>query len=527
MKKKTVVFIVLALVAMLAGCVLIVPTEPGEVDETSLTVMRNNSFGDRSSENISGVVNATEIKLGSFVIKAGSSKADTIGVITFTDGEILMGNNFQNLKLKSENIQLGSTKGNLNTTAAGFYKFYLSTVKILPAKAIFVVDIYADIKGNTTNANTLLAGINFYSVTTFVGGEGVEHINVFNLQTMYISLGGDLYVSVDSDTPLSQQLAMGEYDYAVYKVKFEASAVEDWRLSYLVITNAMLNTIGSHVGTLKNVKIYNGSNLLSGPRQFDPGNADPPYSDAVFDNLDFIIPAGSSRILTIKVEVGTAADGAVSGSTHTLRIWARRDAWPRETIRAMGINSGITNRIHFHQKAFDVDKDQVGNTMTVYRTKISAAYAKDTPSGAATGNSAQTVAKIYITNANNVGNYAAIIKSIDFAFSTTIPSNGARRELKIYKGSITVANRVAVASFTERFCDTKIGDSGFADVEIPAGATELFIVTLDTTEGSMTGDFSLSVNLSEGDIIWSDGATAGTNITVVDTLPLESKTLSY
>jgi len=161
--------------------------------------------------------------------------------------------------------------------------------------------------------------------------------------------------------------------------------------------------------------------------------------------------------------------------------------------------------------------------MQVYRTKITVAFASDTPTGLGSKSSAQTVAKITIANASNVGNYTATVETMNFGISTSV-SNTADRELKVYKDSVgttALATTQWLAAGNQNFGNTAI--TTFTDVEISAGATKTFYVTLDTTDASTNN--TLSINVEANDVIWGDGSSTG--ITNLYGLPLTAKTISY
>lgn len=506
----------------------------------ALSAAKNGSFGDRSANNPTGTVNATGVKVASFTLTAGAGEAVTVSQIVLQDdATTVMGKNFQNLVLKNGTTQIAAVKTNLNSTTQGTYAFSLTPNVKLTAGQQYVVDVYADVKGSAPDQGTNLNGIKFYSVTAT--GDTTNADASFNnsgtpiaLQVMHVAAAGNLYISKAADRPDAQQLVMGATEQTVAKFKLEASASED-----LLITQLTLSDNASAAGDLNNVKITDGTTTW-GPVNFGASAATSTYYNATFTGMNLIIPAGGSKTLTVKADVSTSVSGATSGSTHAIAILVDEGA-ADETIVVKGNQSGqvltaAADTIDFYGKnETATDVDQVCNTMTVYGTKISVAWAGDTPSGARTGQSAETVAKFNITNTDNAGSFAATIKSINFAMSTTI-SNTANRELKVYKSSITTSNLVATTSFLAasnlKFSNTNIVNgtnnaNSFVSTEIAAGTTQLFIVTLDTTDGAVSGDFSLAINLAEGDIVWSDGTLGAGDVTTVNSLPLESKTLTY
>jgi hypothetical protein len=285
-----------------------------------------------------------------------------------------------------------------------------------------------------------------------------------------------------------------------------------------------------------NIKIYDASNnsLIGGPVMLDTTSATTTYVHAVFNNISVSIPANDSKIIVVKADIGTAADGASGGSTHTFALLTTNGT-SAETIVAKGAQSGVVLTTsgatlkHYSSSDTATAVDQSGSQMTVYRTKVSAAFASDSPTGAGVGNASQVIAKINITNSANVGNHTAIIKYVNLALSTANISNTATRTLTVYKDS-TSTTALGTTTFDlswtptqANFHNTDMTNAGLTDVEIASGATKLFIFTLDTSDAGTTD--SLSVNMAASDIGWND--SAGTTITTVNSLPLQAKTLTY
>ncbi|MBA3047311.1 hypothetical protein KKC83_01500 [Patescibacteria group bacterium] len=499
----------------------------------TLTAAENLSFGDRSSTAPTGVVNATGVKIASFTLTAGAGEAVTVTQITLEDysATTLMSANFQNLKIKNGSTQLGNTIGNLNTTA-GDYDFSPSPAVNIAAGQQYVVDVYADIKSGATKTAMNHYGIQFDTVTATgdTTSTDASYTSVFELQTIYVASVGNLYISDDADTPIAQQLVMGATDQEVARFKLEANASEDLNITQLVISD---NTSSAATGTLMNIKIYDGTTLIGGPVQLDTSSATTTYAHAVFSGINLTIPANGSKVITVKADVATAASGATSASTHTFAMLIDNGITSTETVTVKGSQSGTVltaalDTIDFYSTTDAVaDADQSGSAMTVYRTKISVTWASDTPQGSSVGGDDYTVAKINITNSLNAGNYTATIAALNFAISHTGISLTANRELKIYKDSITTGNLLETTSWlgsaTENFGNTAITDAGMIDAQISAGATKLFIITMDTQDAGSTD--SLSINVASDDVTWEDSTTS--DITSVNTLPLQPKSLTY
>ena len=232
-------------------------------------------------------------------------------------------------------------------------------------------------------------------------------------------------------------------------------------------------------------------------------------------------------MVTVKVDATPYSSGAVSGSTHTLAILANYNGG-NEGVTAFGVSSGTELTGATLDFSASPDADVTVNQMTVYRTKLTAAFASDSPSGATTGGTGATVAKFVVTNSANVGNYSATIKVMNIGMDQTgisIPA-ATNRALTIYKDSLATSALATTNYGTANngnFTDSAFTDAGFTDVEITPGTSKTFFVTLDTNDAGTTD--SLSINLEASDITWTDDVTS--SITTVNSLPLTPKTLTY
>jgi hypothetical protein len=183
-----------------------------------------------------------------------------------------------------------------------------------------------------------------------------------------------------------------------------------------------------------------------------------------------------------------------------------------------------------------------GSEFVLYRCKLAVAWAGDTPSGAASPNATQQIAKFNVTNAANAGGYMATVYAVNISISTTI-SNTADRVLSVYKDSLSTTALGTTTFITGATIATTIGNTNFVDgnltnVEISSGATKTFLVTLDTTNAASTKSLSVTIPSSHSamvasgtastryGILWGDGQT--TTIVAHDRqLPLTSKTFTY
>jgi len=512
-----------------------------------VTIIENTAFGDRNSTTPTGTVSAPEAQIASFIITAGAGEAVDVSQITLEDDTTatiqFLGDNFQNLKIKHAGAQIGNTDASLNT-AAGTYTFTPSTPIRIEAGAQYIVDVYADVKSSVDDSATSLSpvvvvdasGVTATGVTT--GADASMAATAVDLQDAYISAQGQLTITADGDTPVAQQMVMGETDKEVARFKLAADAAEDINITEVYVAATVASTA---TGTFQNMKLYVDDVQVGSAANFG-STASTTYAIAPFTSLDLTIPRNSNKILVVKADVSTSAD-STSADTATFALLPYYIGVASESITAKGASSGLA--VSGTNLDFTANTDAVvsGSEMTVYGSKLTVAFASDTPSGSeyATGGDDQVIAKITVSNAANVGNYAATVKYMNFAISQSGCSRAAATaiQLKVYKnGAVNSANLVATTSWAaaanENIGNTSLtngssSSTNFVSTEISAGGEQTFIVTMETQSLSMsadTGAESISIGMAADDLGWTDGV-GSSDITAVNSLPLTAKTLSY
>lgn len=511
----------------------------------TVSISKNAAFGDKTSTNPTGPVNATSVKVASFAITAGAGEEVDVSQVTLTEtAGTCIGTSLQNLVLKnSAGVQLGSAYANPSATCttANTYTFNFSPAVSIAAGAQYVVDIYADLKAALSA--TALIKVSAVTATGHNTGTSASLTETLALQTQYIANTGGLLVAADSDTPVATNRLMGATDQVLAKYKFTASSTEAINVSKLVLSAEFASLA---TGTVQNIRLVDdstGTQIGSAVSAFgDNSYATGTLSHAVFNNVNMKINKGVSRVIRVVADLTSYEDVGVTATGKTIApvILASYDGLETITTRALtctgassgsSINAAISN-VDGSSSVMDKDKGRAGAyapTSTLYRAKLSVAWASDTPSGASSGSAAQTVAKFVISNLTNAGSYVATIRYINFNLSTSISNASADRTLTIYKDSLSTTalgtTSWAVGQASEaNFGDTKFINSGMTDVEISSGASKTFIITLDTTNAA-TGK-TLSIQVGSSDIYWTDGITD--NITSMGTdLPLLLKTFTY
>lgn len=503
----------------------------------TVVVAKNSAFGDKSATIPTGTSGAQNVKIASLTITAGAGEAVDVTQIALQDASTVsqMGDNFQNLKLMQGTTQVGATIGNLSTSgSATNYTFTPATAIRVNAGAQVVIDVYADIKSSPADAGTVLSPVVDLDSVTATGvstsNDASASSQNLSLQNAYIASAGNLTVTADADTTIAQQVVMGATDQEIAKFKFTTDAAEAVTVSQIVISDSVSSAA---TGSLKNLKLYVDGSQIGQTVQLDTTYATTTYANAVFANLSLVIPADSSKIVTVKADVTPYTEGGTSASTHALAILPDYDgvtASNQEGVTALGNGSGSSITGSLLDFTASPDAGVTTNTMTVYRTKITAAWASDTPSGAATPGTGYLIAKVNVTNSSNVGSYAATIRVMNIGLTESGFNSiaaGTARTLSVYKDNLSTTP-LDTTTYGDPYANIDIGNSGFlaadmTDVEIAAGATKTILWTLDTNDAGTTD--SLSVNIEAGDIVWYDGVTD--SITTVNSLPLTAKTFTY
>lgn len=509
-----------------------------------LTVAKNLSLANFTTTQPTGVKGATGVKVASLIITAGSAEGATVNQIVVGDdaGEATsdFGDNFQNLTLKHNGVAIATTQGTLSGTAGADYTFSLSPAVTIAAGAQYVVDVYADIltgaAGFAATGQPGLEFVNLSATSLVTSTDAYPTPTVADLQEDVIVAGGSLTITADSATPIAAQVVMGANDQELARYKFAAGTSEDVNVNRIEISDSSTNS-----NNLNNVSLWD---VTSGtPVQVGSTISAFDSSDNATFNLStpWVITKGQNKTLVVKAGVN-AFPNATSNEAVTLEISSNAD------VDSIGAASGtaITETV----------TSATGTAQTVVKTKLSITKASDSPSGASTGSTQQTVAKFNVTNSANVGNYDATLKSLTVDLSSTISlTDNTVTYVTFYKDSVSgtapnhgnsgVGSGNALASIGEvtgtgtctsagqltcittspnlKFTNTAITNARFTDVVIAAGSTRTIIVVANTSDAATGKNFAAGI--ASNGAIWDDGVTS--TLTTVDSLPIAGSTLTY
>lgn len=498
----------------------------------TVTVTKNAAYGDKSSSNPTGTTNASNVKVASFVITAGSGEPVDVTQISLTEAaSTCIGTYLQNLRLvNAAGTQIAPTLASPSTSCgtANSYTFNVSPTITIPAGSDYVVDIYSDTKGSTLSANNLVRVDSVTASGRDTGTSASSGTDV-TLQAVEIASAGTLTVAVDADSTLGNNQLMGATGITLAKFKLTAGAAEAVNITQIVLLNKVSSAA---TGTLTNIKLIDdaaGTQIGSTLPSFGVSNATTTFTYGTFANLSYQVPKNAGKVVRVVADIVSYEAGGYSTTGQTVALsLAPNYSSGSNSFTAQGSQSGtsLTATVTASSESGAVGT-ALASTQTLYRVKLSTAYASDTPSGAASPSAAQVVMKFVVSNLANVGTYVATVERVNFDLSSTISNTAGTKQLAVYKDSLATTALVTTnfnANGNENFADTGITDAGFTDVEISSGSSKTFFVTLDTSAAATNK--SLSLRIGNNDVSWTDGVSTGVTV-MGGELPLLFKTFTY
>jgi len=539
-----------------------------------ITAAKNVTLAEFSSTVPTGVSNATNVRIASFVVTAGSAEGAYITQIKLTDAAAPntspstlclvttpgVGSCYQNLIVKTGGTEVGSVVNNPTVTngAANDFSFTPATGIFISKATQKVFDVYADIKsGVALTSATAVVKLKDLTYRTEVTNTQATLTSNLNGQVSYIAAAGTLTIAVDADTPLSLQYAMGTTDQVLAKFKITTDASEGVNVSRIVVsfddndgTANEFTTVGS---MLASVQLLDGATVLaSGALTTALTNDD--SVDAIADfslATPWLIAANSNKVLTVKANINTFPN--IGSSNLLLKVSLEKDDTTTSELTAAITASGASSGSSISGEPA-VDRDS--NLANLMRTVLTIAYASDSPAGASSGATDQNVAKYVVSNTANVGNYDAVLELLGQSINSTIVLAATDRNVKIYKDGISAGNILATIEYdnnatssctpsaslacidvgvntaansygaTNASTTDGLTAARFTDVTIAAGTSKTIIVTADTLDAATGKNFSaspISTGVATG-VQWSDGSAS---VNVLIPLPITPKTLTY
>lgn len=504
----------------------------------TLSAAKNQAYGNWSDNYPTGIVGATDLLLGSFVVSAGASEGANV---TGLKVKYATSSNtaIQNMRLYRGDINTGTQIGSAQSTVTGdtAHSFYPTEYISLNQNESFILSVYGDA---LTSAPT---GINGTMTVTEVNGTGrvtntsVNYTTAKAGQVICLASAGTLGINVDrASSPITDLAIMGDSGFVWGKWKFSAStSAEAIKVTQIVATSSYSST--GVTSTMVYVSLWDG-NTQVGTTKVGLTERD---ASAWFElsASPWVIPAYSEKILTVKSSINLYPLAMTQSST-TVAI---------ATTTWQGAVSGGTNT---------ETSCGAANFMNIYNTKPTVTFVG--PSGASLYSGTQTLfefkvkahdhaaVKIYrfnfnfiiSDNATSTNLYLSTISLYDKAdLSTTLndrvsSSTAANAynydtigKVTIGKGGVLATDNSASTSQAVDVGVFKVGDVEMD--EIPAG-TEITYVLKGTVGGvGAVNEDEILVELDNWDfitgpatstsIVWGDQYTTLIPAYYVDTLP--------
>ena len=471
-------------------------------NKSKVVVTKNTAQGDGSVAAPTGFVSAEQVKVASFVIAAPESDDALVSSIALRDAAGVCGVRYvDNIVLRdSSSQQLGVVAA---TATCPVYTFNFKPEIFIKAGARYAVDVLADLALATPSPLSLFT-VERVNAASNVTGNDMSASNVnLSLQNDYIVLRGALVVQTDPDSPTAANYLLGASDQVI--AKFRLSAGPNEAINVKQLTASFLTAAAGDGDAIKNIRLFDVTDpniekqlgsAVAVLSDTVPGASStlPSYKHATFYPDSLSIPAGTAKVVAVKVDIASyEGNFSATGQTITPVVLSTIDS--ASSLVALGAVSGDT----------------------IIPAVVNAGIPAE----------GQVIGKILISNLANAGLYMAQIKYFNVELISTFATVSGARYLNIYKDNIsTTALGQAVWNATPEVSQiVNISDSAITkNVDIAAGASKTFYITLDTTDAAVGS--SLSIRLPQGGIHWSDGLVDDISAMGND-LPLIYKTINY
>lgn len=276
------------------------------ISAAALSVSKYSGFGNQTV-----IAGTNGVKMGSFVMTAGS--AEGVSVSSITVG--LSANEYAtvtNMYLKDN--ATGATIGEAKNSPGLSNIYSLSPNIILAANGSKTIDLYANVKSGS-NAGAWIAEINASGSGVVTGGSVSSVIADQAIQTMTVASTGTLTVA-NGSMPDSAIVLAGSTGNYVAEYQFSA-ANEGFTVSELKLKVGYGFATSTSAVSLSYVD-KNGVTQTGAATTFITGTE--PDATATFSGLTMYIPANSDATLKVNISLTSIASGAASGATSKVYL---------------------------------------------------------------------------------------------------------------------------------------------------------------------------------------------------------------
>ena len=498
-------------------------TDADGTNQTALAESLTVSFLAPSSTN--QMINASNAELAKMVLTAGAAGDIRVSSVKFTAGsdtslthaaatDTFVGS----LKLYDGATQVGTVQAAFTDSGSVTYVQFTGLSVTVPK---------AQQKVLTLKGNILLGSDNVIAVgcadLTDSGGTDVVGTGLSSNSTVYgtgsnnansgvitLRSAGTLAVAVSSDTPVAANVAIGANGVTGVPFSSIKLTATNEAINLLALKVALQTDGTNHVPDIAAIHLYQGSTEVSSAGYLTGTSASANVYHTFYIG-GVTIPKDDYITLTLKVDLNGTSNGATS--KHTPRFYVADVAGNADLlasdVKATGASSGAT--VVSSAGTPDPQTATNFNEMTLVKTKPTFALATGSPSGTLVPSSLVRVLDFTVT-ADAKG---------DVVFTTgdsiTFTVSGFQGDNDTTSDTITVYRADTGASVGTATADNSldVGDTVTVTITdtIAAGTTRTYYVKCDLDDYETDGDsFRLSIAATSGHVVWSDGTTAGANV---------------
>jgi hypothetical protein len=494
----------------------------------SLTMAKTSTYGAQTT----AVPQTSAYKLASYTLSGNNVEdvnLDTVAFdVTSVTNATFSSADLTDVTLKIDGAVIGSPKSTVSATGNSF-----SITKTLPKNGTMLIELWGTIGSTITAADSMMlettvSGVGASSSVASTTATGVDG-QVITANT------GTITVTLDSSRP---DAAMNDDSGTKAMAAFKFAAVTD---AYTVTD---LRFIVADTTTVSTMSLYDGATLIASKAAAATTN---------FNGLSWVIPAGQSKVLTVKLDLGTVGVGAGSTGASTLVSFdqgagslATNGAGTSAAISTAG-SADIAGTAQYVYKAVPtLATVAIPTTALVAGTNTLSKFSINTNGTGTIGwnrlvfsitkTTAPTIASVQLWNADSntqIGGTATLIDTADAATCGAgvlackvrfVPTTEQQVTGSVnYVLKATVAGTLATADYIATAITTKT---------TPAFAASTDYATVAAVGGTWTTSYANA--LLGSSIIWSDVSASSHDTTTSDwtgdylvrSLPLDSQTLT-
>jgi len=410
------------------------------ISTATVVVAKNSSYGNQNM-----VAGGSEVKIGSYVIQAGSAEGVNVSSIN-VDMSAVTG--WTNMKLKKVNADgtettIGSTVTSPSTTDDA-NSFSVGGQLNVAASASVVVNVYAN---SSSTAVAVTTDIDASDVTAsgLASGTSLSTIPSAQVtgQTITVQTGGTLLVETDTSSPVEAVLHSSESGRDLLKLKF-TSQYEAIDISKLVFGTASGNA------NLSSLSLTAGSATFS---------TTPVNGTATFTGLTLQVPKDNT--LTVMVR-GTFTNSGTLVSAQNVRVGL-------DSMIATGLSSGA--RVY-----------ELSRTTTGSAGDIAADTATALTVGSTTGFGVGDV--VQVNTAGGVSAFTGVVTAVGSATSLTV------------RGPQNLADCASATCYVTKYATREAVTSTSGGSEETITDATSSSITVSSTRGFAPGDIAFMSSAS-------------------------------